>query len=166
MLGTVWIVVEFNSCFCSVVAIYCFVYRFGAIVGCILVGRYQKEEGIIMSQLLAIMCLALWNPAVVDGDTISCGARIRLIDYDTPELHGRCTHEVRLARLATDELRNVLPFLSYTFAPCATHNYGRLCARASFRNGKPLAEYMIDQGLAVSYICSTGCPVKRDWCKS
>jgi endonuclease YncB( thermonuclease family) len=117
-----------------------------------------------MNQLLAVICLALWSPAVIDGDTVQCGARIRLTDYDAPELHGRCTHEVRLARLATDELRRLAPTLTYTFTPCATHNHGRLCARASFRDGKPLADYMTGQGLAAPYICGTGCPVKRDWC--
>jgi micrococcal nuclease len=119
-----------------------------------------------MNQLFAVICLTLFSPAVVDGDTIGCSARIRLTDYDTPEMSGRCWQERALAHRATDELRRQLPRLAYTFVPCATHNYGRLCARATFPDGSPLAEHMIGKGLAAPYVCSTSCPAKRDWCRS
>ena len=37
----------------------------------------------------------------VDGDTIDCGStRIRLVNVDTPELHGACASEIALARRA------------------------------------------------------------------
>ena len=37
----------------------------------------------------------------VDGDTIECGAaRIRLLNIDTPELHGKCAAEIDLAQRA------------------------------------------------------------------
>jgi endonuclease YncB( thermonuclease family) len=72
---------------------------------------------------------------------------IRLTDYDSPELHARCPREL---------------------VPCATSNYGRLCARGTI-DDKPLAEYMIERKLAVTYICTPTrghCPIKVDWCHS
>src|SRR5215831_8155830 len=127
-----------------------------------LAGRTAPGKQVV--NLLTALCLALFIPTVVDGDTIDCGRRIRLTDYDTPEIHGRCNFETRLAWEATNELRRVVPRLTYTLIPCATRNYGRLCARATFADGKPLAEHMIDRGLAAPYVCGVGCPAKRDWC--
>src|SRR5262249_22716647 len=49
--------------------------------------------------------------------------------------------------------------------PCATSNWGRLCAEGSI-NDKPLAAHMIARGLASPYVCRPGwCPSKRDWCR-
>ncbi len=56
---------------------------------------------------------------VVDGDTFNAVAhvgdgadvnvRVRLINIDTPEMHGECETEIRRANAARDRLRNLIP---------------------------------------------------------
>jgi endonuclease YncB( thermonuclease family) len=104
-------------------------------------------------------------PSVTDGDTVKvAGVSIRLVDYDAPELfHPRCLREYLRAQEAKRELERLAPSLTFTMTPCATHNYGRLCARAGL-GARPLAEYMIRSQLGAPYICTRGCPPKPNWC--
>ena len=83
----------------------------------------------VMRSLLAVICAwgfvgnAYAMPAtvdyVVDGDTLSAIAhvdagtdvnvRVRLINIDTPELHGECEGEIKRANMARDRLKNLVP---------------------------------------------------------
>jgi len=121
----------------------------------------------MLEQTLVLAALSLGQtPTVTDGDTVKlAGVSIRLTDYDSPELfHPKCPLEYARARAAKAELEQLISQVRLELVPCATSNWGRLCARASF-NGKPLAGHMVSAGLASPYICRPGwCPRKSDWC--
>ena len=105
-------------------------------------------------------------PTVTDGDTVKIvGMRIRLTDYDSPELFSpKCPSERELAWKAKQELERIIGQVQLKLVPCATSNYGRLCAEGSI-NGKALATHMIGLGLGSPYVCRPGhCPAKRSWC--
>jgi endonuclease YncB( thermonuclease family) len=106
------------------------------------------------------------NPVAVDGDTLRCssGVRVRLDDFDAPEIgHARCGRELRLALAAQAELTRLAPTLRLRQVPCATRNYNRACAHSP-----GLREHMVKLGLAVSYDCGPGwCPPHtKDWCRT
>ena len=112
------------------------------------------------------MALAIGQPTVVDGDTVRiAGVSIRLTDYDAPELfHPKCLRERMWAGAAKLELKRIIGQIKLELVPCATSNWGRLCAEGSI-DGRPLAEYMINRNLGASYIRQPGwCPPKRNWC--
>ena len=101
----------------------------------------------------AILALCLTAPTAIDGDTWrQCGISVRLDDYDAPELfHPKCPREYSIAQLAKTELEKRLPTIKYTIVPCATSNYGRLCAHVD-----GLAADMIGKGLASKF--------RQSWC--
>ena len=116
----------------------------------------------MFKEAIVLAALALGQtPSVVDGDTVRiAGVSIRLTDYDSSELFSsKCPKEHALAWQARRELQ-ALQILSeagslkmnFKLVPCATSNWGRLCAQASI-NGKPLTEHMIKLGFASSYVC-------------
>src|SRR5262249_49658444 len=75
------------------------------------------------------------------------GSRIFGNDYDSPELFSpKCPSERELAWKAKLELERIISQVKLEIVPCATSNYGRLCAEGSI-NGKPLAKHMIALGL-------------------
>src|SRR5262249_49726155 len=117
---------------------------------------------------LVLAALALGQvPTVTDGDTVKlAGVRIRLTHYDSPELFSpKCPAEYTRAAAAKRELERLISQVKLELVPCATSNYGRLCAEGTI-DGKPLAAHMIARGLASAYICHPGwCPRKIDWCK-
>jgi len=127
----------------------------------------------MLKEILVTIALASGQvPSIVDGDTIKiANVRIRLVDFDTPEIAGKCPKEQGLAWQARRELQNLLILseggavkMSFKLVPCATSNSGRLCAEATL-DGKPLAAHMIKLGFASSYICQPGyCPPKINWC--
>src|SRR5262245_63115322 len=121
----------------------------------------------MIKETLVLTALALGQtPTVTDGDTVKLnGVRIRLTDYDSPELFSpKCPSERELAWKAKLELERLISQVELKLVPCATSNYGRLCAEGSI-NGKPLATHMIELGLGSPYLCwSGGCPHKRQWC--
>ena len=129
----------------------------------------------MFKEALVLVALSLGQtPSVVDGDTVRiAGVSIRLIDYDSPELFSsKCPKEHALAWQARRELQALLTLaeagslkMSYKLVPCATSNWGRLCAEATI-DGKPLAAHMIALKFAAPYICQPGsCPKKVDWCR-
>jgi len=123
----------------------------------------------MLKELIISTALALGQtPSITDGDTIKLsGVAIRLTDYDSPELFSpKCPREYTWAVAAKRELGRIIGQVKLELVPCAYYNYGRLCAKGTLDNGKPLAEHMIALKLAVPYLCEPGrCPKKVDWCK-
>jgi endonuclease YncB( thermonuclease family) len=123
----------------------------------------------MIKETLVLAALAIAQPTVVDGDTVKiAGVRIRLTDFDAPErYHPKCPREYARAQAAKLELEQLVPQLKLELVPCATANYGRLCARGTIDDGTLLAEHMIRKNLGAPYVCHPGwCPRKRDWCAS
>ena len=120
----------------------------------------------MIRETIVLAALAISSPAVVDGDTVRiAGVLIRLTDYDSPELFSpKCARERMWAEAAKLELERVIGQVKLELVPCATSNWGRLCAEGTI-DGKPLAEYMISRNLATPYVCRPGrCPLKKNWC--
>jgi len=111
----------------------------------------------MFKEALVLAALAVSSPTVIDGDTVRiAGVSIRLVDFDAPELfHPKCPSEYARAQAAKLELERLISQRKLEIVPCATKNYGRLCARASI-DEKPLADHMIERGLASPYICRPG----------
>lgn len=89
---------------------------------------------------------------VIDGDTfVYAGARIRIADIDTPEVHGRCPYETALAAQATRRLRVLLaagPFELLRLPSGRDEDgYGRKL-RIVTRNGRSLGDMLVAEGLA------------------
>lgn len=135
---------------------------------------------IVGSPASAHVEVPLDNPYVIDGDTISiAGHTIRLIGFDAPETgkRARCPDEARRGKLATLRLRAIVRdnHLSLERVDCScSHgkegteacNYGRSCGLLRSR-GRDVAEIMIAEGLAKSYICKAHhCPQRGDWCST
>ena len=73
--------------------------------------------------IILFPCLLYAMPATVDyvydGDTFSAVAhvgngadvdvRVRLVNVDTPEMHGECESEIRRAKMARERLMNLVP---------------------------------------------------------
>ena len=61
-----------------------------------------------MKALLVALCLSMWTPHVIDGDTIDWnGQRWRMANYDAPEIDGHCARERDLAWRAKRRLGSV-----------------------------------------------------------
>lgn len=100
---------------------------------------------------------------VIDGDTfVYAGARIRIADIDTPEVHGRCPEESALAAQATRRLGVLLaqgPFELHRLPSGRDHDrYGREL-RIVTRGGRSLGDVMVAEGLARTW---TG--RREPWC--
>lgn len=99
---------------------------------------------------------------VIDGDTFDYrGERIRLADIDTPELRGRCSEEVALARRATERMGSLLaagPFELHRISGRDEDAYGRKL-RIVTRNGRSLGDRLVAEGLARTW---TG--RREPWC--
>jgi micrococcal nuclease len=121
----------------------------------------------MIKEALVTVALALGQtPSVLDGDTVKLsGVSIRLVDYDAPEyFHPRCPREYMRARAAKMELERLISQVKLELVPCATKNWGRLCARGTI-DGEPLSDHMIKAELAVFYPCGPkSCPRRVDWC--
>lgn len=97
----------------------------------------------------------------VDGDTLDCaGRRVRLVNIDAPELHGRCPAENQMAERAKLAAMIALATSPIHVTPDGGKDrYGRLLARVVV-DGRDLGETLIAQGLARPY---AGGP-RRGWC--
>jgi micrococcal nuclease len=89
---------------------------------------------------------------VIDGDTFRYGGeRIRVADIDTPEVHGQCDAEIRLAAQATNRMRALLNEGPFELHPLASgrdrDRYGRQL-RIVTRNGRSLGDQLVREGLA------------------
>jgi endonuclease YncB( thermonuclease family) len=145
----------------------------------------SKVKQRIISPLLPLLSLTSVNtlPAgtkAVDGDTISFKdkrANVRLVGCDTPESRrGQCDAEKRLAKQAKSYLQKLINTgnVQLEYVPCSCKpgtegtdacNHSRACGilRADGRN---VCDMMIDEGLAVSFLCgATSCPPQQNWCE-
>lgn len=124
--------------------------------------------------LALLISTAIAGPIeTLDGDTVrQDGITYRLIGFDTPELNARCPQELDLAIRAKARLEQLTPRSSLIPVPCACKpgtegtslcNYGRSCAILSI-NGTNVAQTMIAEGLARTYICTDRCPRRKSWC--
>lgn len=100
---------------------------------------------------------------VIDGDTFDYGGvRVRIADIDTPEVHGRCDYETRLAARATQRMRSLLaagPFELHALGNGRdTDRYGRKL-RIVTRGGRSLGDMLVAEGLARTW---TG--RREPWC--
>lgn len=89
---------------------------------------------------------------VIDGDTFDYdGMRVRVADIDTPEVHGRCPHEIALAARATRRMRALLnegPFELHGLASGRDEDrYGRKL-RIVTRGGRSIGDRLVAEGLA------------------
>ena len=100
---------------------------------------------------------------VIDGDTfVYAGARIRIADIDTPEVHGRCPFETALAARATSRTRQILAAGDFELHPLPSgrdeDRYGRKL-RIVTRGGRSLGDVLVAEGLARTW---TG--RREPWC--
>lgn len=100
---------------------------------------------------------------VIDGDTIRyAGAKIRIEDMDTPEIHDyKCDGELERGLRAKSrllELINAGPFEIVYSGGRDEDQYGRKLRRI-VRNGLSLGELLVDEGLARRYAGG-----RRSWC--
>jgi endonuclease YncB( thermonuclease family) len=116
---------------------------------------------------------------VVDGDTIDVhGQRIRLIDFDAPELggHAHCGLERMLAARAASRLRQMIQLstdIDLQIVDCSCRpgtegtrvcNYGRACGYLTV-DGQDVGDVLIAEKLAHSYVCGRySCPKRKPWC--
>jgi endonuclease YncB( thermonuclease family) len=96
--------------------------------------------------------LAAGPVRVIDGDTfVHAGARIRIADIDTPEVHGRCPSETALAAKATARTRQLLAAGDFELHPLPSgrdeDRYGRKL-RIVTRGGRSVGDVLVAEGLA------------------
>lgn len=110
---------------------------------------------------------------VVDGDTIETRVAqhptelqkiyVRLKGIDTPELHGKCDKEKKIAQDAKLFLTKLLKSYSMMQVHDVSFDkYGQRIVGSVFVKDIHINQLMIDQGFAVSY---TGQGQKKNWCQ-
>jgi endonuclease YncB( thermonuclease family) len=108
--------------------------------------------------------VSLASVEMVDGDTFDFdGERIRVADIDTPEVHGRCPEESRLAAKATARMEALLgegPFELSAIPGRDEDIYGRKL-RVVSRSGRSLGDVLVAEGLAHRWVGH-----KLPWCGS
>lgn len=102
----------------------------------------ERESGLVSPALVRI----------VDGDTFWYGGeKIRVADIDTPEVHGRCDYETRLAARATQRMAALLSAGPFELEPGGDgrdrDRYGRKL-RIVVRDGRSLGRILVAEGLA------------------
>lgn len=96
---------------------------------------------------------------IVDGDTLWIkGEKIRLVEFDTPEVNGRCSKEKQLADKATRKLQALLNSGGWYFEGDGKDVYARSLGTLQ-KQGRNIADAMISSGLARPYHGR-----KTDWC--
>lgn len=99
---------------------------------------------------------------MIDGDTFDVdGVRIRVADIDTPEVHGRCPEESRLAARATERMEALLGEGPFELGPIPDRDedvYGRKLRIVS-RSGRSLGDTLVAEGLAHPWVGH-----KLPWC--
>lgn len=110
---------------------------------------------------------------VVDGDTfgatvlfdddISVPVRVRILNIDTPEIHGKCKSEINKAYLGKDALAGILPQgTKVELDSIKDDKYlGRIDANVVLKDGRNVGDIMIKRGLARPYNGGR----RAGWCK-
>ena len=123
------------------------------------------------------MCGAAYaTPAVgnyiFDGDTfagyvkledgISISVRVRLMNVDTPEIHGACAREINMAKRARDRLAELIPIgTTVELKDIKDDKYlGRIDANVIMADGRDVGRVLIDEGLGRPYAGGRRAP----WC--
>lgn len=84
----------------------------------------------------------------MDGDTIKVdGRRVRIMGLDTAETQASCPREARLARSATERMRELVAG-GVTLQPHGRDSYGRRLAVVRDAQGRDVARVMVREGLA------------------
>ncbi len=126
-----------------------------------------------MKKVLAVLFLVLLPtlaravPATVDyifdGDTfaayvnledgISISVRVRLMNVDTPEMHGECEYEITRANMARDRLAQLIPVGSVVeLTKIKDDKYlGRIDAYVKDAAGRDVGEILISEKLGRPY---------------
>lgn len=109
-----------------------------------------------------LLAISVWATApaepiavarVIDGDTLelTSGERIRILDVDTPELHGaRCDREFALAMRAKERLGELVLGRPVHITRRGFDRYRRALAVVS-ACGEDVAAALIREGLALPY---------------
>lgn len=110
---------------------------------------------------------------IFDGDTFAgrvaladdtkITVRVRLINIDTPEIHGECDSEIATAHRAKARLASLLPVDSVVdLANIKDDKYlGRIDANVILPDGRDVGDVLVREGLARPY--SGG--KRKSWCK-
>lgn len=110
---------------------------------------------------------------VYDGDTFAAvvhvdrktdvNVRVRLINVDTPEMHGDCDSEIRRAKMARNRLMELIPNGSTVeLKNIQDDKYaGRIDANVILPNGRDVGKILINEKLGRPY--SGG--KRASWCK-
>ena len=110
---------------------------------------------------------------IIDGDTfaarvsldddIKITVRVRIANVDTPELHGNCDYEIRMANIARDRLAQLIPIGSTVeLTDIRDDKYlGRIDARVSDSDGNDVGKILITENLGRAYNGGR----RTGWCK-
>lgn len=110
---------------------------------------------------------AFATPAMVDyifdGDTFSAyvmldddiriAARVRLINVDTPEIHGKCDAEIDMANRARERLAQLIPVGTIVdLQRIKDDKYlGRIDANVIMNDGRDVGDVLVNEKLARPY---------------
>ncbi|MBO4625697.1 MAG: thermonuclease family protein [Alphaproteobacteria bacterium] len=127
--------------------------------------------------ILLVPCYAHAMPAtvdyVVDGDTFAAVAhvdkntdvnvRVRLINVDTPEMHGACEYEIKRANMARERLMQLAPRGSVVeLKNIQDDKYaGRIDANVILPDGRDIGRVLINEKLGRPYSGGR----RKSWCE-
>ncbi|NMA32754.1 MAG: thermonuclease family protein [Alphaproteobacteria bacterium] len=110
---------------------------------------------------------------IFDGDTFAAivklensmriSVRVRILEIDTPEIHGECESEIIMANKARKRLKQLLPIgSSVELSNIKDDKYlGRINAKVKLPDGRDVSKIMLQEKLARKY---TG-GKRQSWCK-
>lgn len=110
---------------------------------------------------------------IIDGDTfaarvsldddIKITVRVRISNVDTPELHGMCDYEIRMANIARDRLAQLIPIGSMVeLTDIRDDKYlGRIDANVFDVAGNDVGKILIKEKLGRAYNGGR----RTGWCK-
>lgn len=110
---------------------------------------------------------------IIDGDTfaarvnldddIKITVRVRISNVDTPELHGNCDYEIRMANVARDRLAQLIPIGSMVeLTDIRDDKYlGRIDANVFDVAGNDVGKILIKEKLGRAYNGGR----RTGWCK-
>jgi len=109
---------------------------------------------------------------IIDGDTFSAfvkledgiriSVRVRIANIDTPEIHGTCDYEIKMAQRARDRLAELIPVGGdVELRGIKDDKYlGRIDALVEMPDGRDVGDVLIGENLARRYSGGRRAP----WC--